>query len=529
MRTLLACAATVLLALALPVRAQEEPNSLLARYLSEGDAGLKAALRAELLKLSPEKLHELMAALPCPGEGRGELSVSLRCPDGFERSYYLRVPRAYDASRSWPLMVVLHGGVNGASAGAGPAAVSAWLASLSDAQRESLFFLAPSADCESTTIQARWWRDGGMKNIRAMLADVKRRYHIDDDRVFLTGQSDGGSGTWAAAFRRPDDYAGFFPMVGHPLVPATDRTSAYFENLKGCSLYNISGGLDPVYPGSEVSKIVGEINSVGPKVLHKNYEKAGHDLSFADVELPRIFNEYLSAWKRDLLARQLDWSTEQAKFGSRAWLEILETKELDRDYNKCPKATPRGTGVVRIDLGIRVPTPTTPEELDGPITVRHIEPGSVADTMGVKVGDTVIKVDGKKVTGLDEINAALRNKGAGKEISLTVLRDGEEKTLSGKFPPLEKDPPSGRVLGSWSPGQVELKTHNVTRLRVRLAPEMVDAKGEVRIKVNGKEAFKGRPPQDVAMMLDQFEASFDRKWPFTAVVTVDVVESMKGK
>lgn len=85
------------------------------------------------------------------------------------------------------------------------------------------------------------------------------------------------------------------------------------------------------------------------------------------------------------------------------------------------------------------------------------------------------------------------------------------------------------MLGSWSPGQVELKTHNVTRLRVRLAPEMVDAKGEVRIKVNGKEAFKGRPPQDVAMMLDQFEASFDRKWPFTAVVTVDVVESMKGK
>jgi poly(3-hydroxybutyrate) depolymerase len=527
MRTFLACLATFLLALLSPVvspsnHAQDVPKTnQLADYLGETDAARKAALKAELLKLTPEQLRALMLALPLAAADSGEKTFELACPDKFTRKYFVTVPPGYDVAQSYPLVVLLHGGVNGNSEEAGASMASAWHMYMKDEQKKGVFFLAPSANCENTTINARWWREGGMNNILTMIAAVKSRYHIDDERVFLSGGSDGGSGTWAISMRRPDTFAGFFPMVGHPLVAATDRTAAFYENLKGTNLFNISGGKDPVYPGGEVSKIVGEINSVGPKILHKNYEQAGHDMSYAEVEISHIL-ELMGTWKRDLLAKSLDWSTDRACFGSRAWICIDETKELERDFNKAPKATARGTGVIRIDLGVRVATPTTPEDMNKPVKVKHLEPGSVAEMMGMKEGDVITKVDGKKCGNLDEVNAVLRTKGAGKEISVTVDRAGAEVSMKGRFPPLEKDPAPGRVQGTWTVGSIDVKTNNVRRLTLRIAPEMLDAKGELRVKVNGKEAFKGKPMGDVALMLEHFEQTWDKGWPFVWEIKLDV-------
>ncbi len=527
MRILLALAATFL-ALGL-VRAEPPvppepavPNDL-RDYLAEADATKKAEWKSRLLKLSPAQLRDLMDRLLREWSGPAQLEVA--CQDGFTRKCSV-LATDYDREKAYPLIVLLHGGVNGESNGAAQAALEGWQHHMSLTQLRDVIFVAPTADCENTTINARWWREGGINNILAMIAAVKARFRIDDERVFLSGGSDGGSGTWAMAMRKNDAFAGFFPMVGHPLVPATDRTAGFYENLKGINLFNISGGKDNVYPGSEVSKIVGEINSVGPKILHKNYEQAGHDMSYADVEIPHIL-ELMATWKRDLLAKSLDWSTDRPCFGSRAWVCIDETKELDRDFNKAPKATARGTGVIRIDLGVRVKTPESPEDMNRPVKVKHLEPGSVAEVMGMKEGDVITKIDGKKCGNLDEVNAVLRTKGAGKEISVTVDRAGSEVTMKGRFPPLEKDSPAGRVQGTWTAGSIDVKTNNVKRLTLRIAPEMLDAKGEVRVKVNGKEAFKGKPAGDVALMLEHFEQTRDRGWPFVWEIKVDVERLLK--
>lgn len=511
----------------LPARAQDAPKpNALAEYLAETDAAQRAEKRQALLKLSPAELRALMAAMPRPSAEAGQREHEITCADGFKRGYFITVPQGYDPAGRYPLLVLLHGGVNGESSEVAREQERYWLPSMNEDQRKGLFILAPTADCEDTTINARWWREGGMRNIEAMIADAKSRYAIDDERVFLSGGSDGGSGTWALAMRRNDAFAGFFPMVGHPLVPASDRTAAFYENLKGVNVYNLSGGKDPLYPGSEVSKLVSEMNNVGAKVLHKNHEQAGHDMSYAETEVPRIL-DFMAQWKRDLLCKTLDWSTDRPFFGSRAWLCIEETKELGRDFNDAPKAVARGTGVVRMDLGVRVATPKSPDEMKQPVKVKHLEPGSVAETMGMKVGDVITKIDGKKCGNLDEVNAVLRTKGAGKEISITVQRGAEEITLKGRFPPLEKDPPPGRVLGTWKPGVIELKTNNVRRVTLRVAPEMLDAKGELRVKLNSKEVFKGKPEGGVERMLEHFEQSRDAGWPFVWEIKLDVERALK--
>ena len=525
MRILFALFATCSLALACLAQAAPPPD-LLKAYLAETDGQKKAALKLELLKLTPQQMRELIIQTSVSEAEPGVHALEVACADGFVRKCFVTVPEDYEPLKAYSLVVLLHGGVNGSSEGAGETLAREWQRFMSEAQRKSVFFLVPTANCEDTTINARWWREGGMSNVSAMIAAAKARYNIDDDRLFLSGGSDGGSGTWAMAMRRPDTFAGFFPMVGHPLVPATDRTAAFYENLKGINLFNISGAKDPVYPGTEVSRIVGEINSVGPKVLHKNYEQAGHDMSYAELEIPHIF-ELMATWKRDLLVKQLDWSTDRAAFGSRAWLCIDETLELERGFNKGPKATPRGTGIIRIDLGVRVATPASPDDMDQPVKVKHLEPKSVAEVMGMKTGDVITKIDGKKVGNLTEVNAILKTKGAGKEISVTVDRAGEELTLKGKFPPLELEAPAGRVQGSWQTGSIDVKVNNVRKLTVRVALEMLDAKGEVRIKVNGKEAFKGKPPGGVEHILAHFEQTRDKGWPFVWEFKLDVERLLK--
>lgn len=519
--------ATVLALAVLPARAQDAPRTnALADYLAETEAAKRAQKRAALLKLAPAELRALMATMPRQGFDGGQREHEITCSDGYARKYFITVPPGYDGGRRYPLLVLLHGGVNGESNDVAREQERYWLPFMNEVQRKSLFILAPTADCENTTINARWWREGGMRNIEAMIVDVRKRYAIDDDRVFLSGGSDGGTGTWALAMRRNDLFAGFIPMVGHPLVPATDRTAAFYENLKAVNVYNLSGGKDPLYPGTEVSRLVNEMNACGARVLHKNHEQAGHDMSFAETEVPRVL-DFMGKWKRDLLCKTLDWSTERPSFGSRAWLCIDETKELSRDFNDAPKAIARGTGMVRIDLGVRVATPSSPDEMNQPVKVKHLEPGSLAQTMGMKVGDVITKIDGKKCANLDDVNAVLRTKGAGKEISVTVQRGAEELTLKGRFPPLEKDPPTGRVLGTWKPGLIELKTNNIKRITLRIAPEMLDAKGELRVKLNGKEAYKGKPEGSVEHMLEQFEQTCDAGWPFVWEIKLDVERVLK--
>ena len=50
---------------------------------------------------------------------------------------------------------------------------------------------------------ATWFDRVGMANVLAQLAAVKRRYNVDEDRVFLGGFSDGGSGALSWGFTTP--------------------------------------------------------------------------------------------------------------------------------------------------------------------------------------------------------------------------------------------------------------------------------------------------------------------------------------
>jgi regulator of sigma E protease len=65
--------------------------------------------------------------------------------------------------------------------------------------------------------------------------------------------------------------------------------------------------------------------------------------------------------------------------------------------------------------------------------VREIEPGSMADRVGILPGDRLVAVDGERIGAWDGFSQAVERRSPGEEISVTVERGGEERTFNGEL------------------------------------------------------------------------------------------------
>src|SRR5262249_54200999 len=109
--------------------------------------------------------------------------------DGKARPYHVYVPKGYDPARKHPAIVSLHGGVGRVNL-LSEDVINRIHADLEkDGDKYGWIIIFPLGQRGAT-----WFDRVGMANILAQLAAVKRSYNIDEDRVFLGGFSDGGSG-----------------------------------------------------------------------------------------------------------------------------------------------------------------------------------------------------------------------------------------------------------------------------------------------------------------------------------------------
>lgn len=130
--------------------------------------------------------------------------------------YAAYVPRSYDASKSWPCILFLHG--SGESGRDGLKQVIQGLGGAIQWNESEWPFIVlfPQKPKESAQ-----WEDYDAA-VMAMLARTQSEYAIDPDRVYLTGLSQGGHGTWSFASNHPGTFAALAPICGYdrPMTPA---------------------------------------------------------------------------------------------------------------------------------------------------------------------------------------------------------------------------------------------------------------------------------------------------------------------
>ncbi|MCH5717721.1 prolyl oligopeptidase family serine peptidase [Niabella hibiscisoli] len=123
-----------------------------------------------------------------------------------ETNYLLYLPENYkdDTARKWPLVIFLHGsGESGDDLNKvkfhGPP-------KLVEAGRQFPFILVSPQAPPNTGWQ--------LDVLKALLNDLKKKYKVDEDRVYMTGLSMGGFGTWNYAEKYPSDLAAIAPVCG---------------------------------------------------------------------------------------------------------------------------------------------------------------------------------------------------------------------------------------------------------------------------------------------------------------------------
>ena len=191
--------------------------------------------------------------------------------------YWLFLPKGYGQSKKrWPLMLFLHGaGERGKDLQRvkthGPPKIV-------DAKPDFPFILV-SPQCPENT----WW---SAETLTALLDEIIRTYAVDEDRVYLTGLSMGGFGTWVLASEHPERFAAIAPICGGGL-----RIFAFL--LKDVPVWAFHGAKDDVVPLDESERMVKAVKKHGGEGKLTVYPKAGHDSWTKTYANPALYRWFL--------------------------------------------------------------------------------------------------------------------------------------------------------------------------------------------------------------------------------------------
>ncbi|MBK9385035.1 MAG: prolyl oligopeptidase family serine peptidase [Planctomycetes bacterium] len=271
----------------------EAPREVLALLAKKklGCADLERVLRAG------------RASYPEPPQKRGELThgVPLPCDHvDHETQYLIHVPTSYAPSKPTPVLFCMHGGSAARDLEFGLFAALSGIQPywINEAEKRGWILVAPLSD--------RGWMHIGNSLLFSALSRVQRDYHVDPDRIYLTGHSMGGHMTWRSAFQFPDRFGAVSPMSG-----GYDYVKSQFVvNLLNVPGYTTYGKQEP-YQINEFNNIIAAwMKERAFPWIHAEKD-GGHEI-FED-EVPKVA-EFFAAHPRDLYPRRV-----YARFGAHPW------------------------------------------------------------------------------------------------------------------------------------------------------------------------------------------------------------------
>lgn len=226
-------------------------------------------LAVALLGLAPLAARAQTETLAYDGgwtqSAEGAALVSL--PNGYEA----------DSDRQWPLLVFLHGaGERGDSLEA--VSVHGPIKERRAGRDLPFVIVAPQVP------EGERWTVG---RIVAALDDAMARYQVDPDRVYLTGLSMGGFGTWEAISSIPDRIAAAVPVCGGGLPLGVGAA-------REMPVWAFHGAMDPVVPIEMSVQMVRALRAAGGAVDFTVYPDAGHDAWTETYANPEVYDWLLS-------------------------------------------------------------------------------------------------------------------------------------------------------------------------------------------------------------------------------------------
>lgn len=232
--------------------------------------------------------------------GQMEESVS-----GHQLRYLIQIPTSEPPAAGWPVVLFLHGygecGENIAKVRVhGPPKLTEQIGELS-----SCIIISPQCPKDS------WWRVEALKALMDEI--VADRADVDSQRLYVTGLSMGGYGSWSLLSRYPDYFAAAIPICGggDPLRRTKNRPPQKIgivnefdpDGLRRAAnvpIWTFHGTEDRAVPIEETERLVELLREAGSQTIRYTvYEGAGHVAAWEKAyEDPRVW-KWLFAQRRN--------------------------------------------------------------------------------------------------------------------------------------------------------------------------------------------------------------------------------------
>lgn len=210
-----------------------QARKMIINYLNSTDAterSAMAAVFAQQHKLPIDVIGRMMTMLPPVNPHKADglgLPFDLTA-EGGKGQYTVQLPPEYNNNRTYPVLLLLH------SSSERPADMLAKFRELGG--RHGYILAAPSW---GGGLQAKYnYSEAEHEAVLSSLRDLRRRFNVDTDRVFLFGFEEGANAAFDIGLSHPHEFAAVLPMSGDP----SKLPSAYWPNAQYLPFYVVDGG-----------------------------------------------------------------------------------------------------------------------------------------------------------------------------------------------------------------------------------------------------------------------------------------------
>lgn len=222
---------------------------------------------------------------PQTESGQKAHTFETRVTRNVDMGYLLYLPPEYgETKKDWPLMLFLHGmGERGDDLEMvkkhGPPKLIAG--------GRDFPFVVVSPQCPGWS----WWATE-VEALDALLDNICGRYRVDEDRIYLTGLSMGGFGTWALAAHRPDRFTAIAPICGG----GEPEDAGKIAHLP---IWVFHGAQDPLVPVKRSKEMVEALKEAGGDPKLTIYPDAGHDAWTRTYENQELYDWFLEHSRKE--------------------------------------------------------------------------------------------------------------------------------------------------------------------------------------------------------------------------------------
>ena len=227
------------------------------------------------------KLALVLLALVLPAREAGFLDKTIEY-NGAQVKYVVFVPKAYNAEKPHPAILFLHGSGEQGDDGQNQVKVGLGAAIKKAEEKWNYIVIFP---------QKPKGRGGFMEHeklILDILEKTKKEYKVDEKRLYCTGLSMGGMGTWALTCKYPDLFAAAAPICG-------GGDPAQAAKIKDLPIWNFHGDKDTAVPLKRSQDMIDAIKAAGGSPKFSVYAGVGHnswDKAYNEEKLEEWFIQH---------------------------------------------------------------------------------------------------------------------------------------------------------------------------------------------------------------------------------------------